>query len=149
MIGKCKDPPGSSSNKTRKERIPRMRRVIAPKTSQISNSLMKELGDLKERTRLGYELNLEWIPGFVKYQNGKQLVEEVVGDTIFIYSENLEESLELVRHGFAEWILNQHTRPHRQLINKLITLFEEQQYEKKEKTVKAIERLLDNNITSN
>lgn len=104
---------------------------------------------MKERTRLGYEINLEWIPGFVKYQNGKQLAEEVVDDTIFIYTKNLEESLELVRHGFAEWILNQHTRPHRQLINKLITLFEEQQYEKKEKTVEAIERLLDNKITSN
>ena len=126
-----------------------MRRAIALNISQILNSLIKELNGLKERTRLGHEINLEWIPGFVKYQNGKQLVEEVAGDTIFIYAENPEQSLELVRHGFAEWILNQHTRPHRQLINKLITLFEEQQYEKKEKTVKAIERLLESNITSN
>ena len=77
------------------------------------------------------------------------LAEEVVNDTIFIYTESLQEALELVRHGFAEWILNQHSRPYRQLINKLITLFEEQQYERKEKTVEAIERLLDSNITSN
>ena len=92
MISKCKDLPGSSPDKTRKERTPRMRRTIALNASQISNNLIKELDDLKERTRLGYEINLEWIPGFVKYQNGKQLVEEVVGDTIFIYSENPEET---------------------------------------------------------
>jgi hypothetical protein len=90
---------------------------------------------------LGYEVNVEWLPDAIKYQNGKKLAEEVVNDTIFIYTENLQEALELVRHGFAEWILNQHTKPYRQLINNLITLFEDQQYERKEKTVEAIVRL--------
>ena len=98
---------------------------------------------------MGYEVKVQLLPGAVKYKNGKLLAEEVVNDTIFIYTENFQEALELVRHGFAEWILNQHTKPYRQLINKLITLFEEQQYERKEKTVEAIERLLDSNITSN
>ena len=98
---------------------------------------------------MGYEVKVQLLPGAVKYKNGKLLAEEVVNDTIFIYTENFQEALELVRHGFAEWILNQHTKPYRQLINKLITLFEEQQYERKEKTVGAIERLLDRNITSN
>ncbi len=91
---------------------------------------------------------MKWLPGAVKYKNSKLLVEEVVNDTIFIYSENPEETLELVRHGFAEWILNQHTKPYRQLINKLITLFEEQQYERKEKIIEGIEKLLEKNFTS-
>ena len=43
-------------------------------TLQVSNKLTKELDDLKERTHLGYEIKLEWMPGFVKYQNKKQLV---------------------------------------------------------------------------
>lgn len=76
------------------------------------------------------------------------LEEEVVNDTIFIYTESFQEALDLVRHGFVEWILNQHTKPYRQLINKLITLFEDQQYERKEKTIKAIEKLLCRNIVS-
>ena len=104
--------------------------------------LVMELHRLQRSTRIGYEVALEWLPGKVKYYNGKQLAEEVVGDTILIYTEELTNAIELVRHGFAEWILNQHTRPYRRLINKLITLFEEQQYEKKERTINALEKLL-------
>jgi hypothetical protein len=103
-----------------------------------SNRIAKELNVLKQRTGLGLEVNVEWLPGTVKYQNGKRLAEEVSADKIFIYAKNPEETIELVKHGFAEWILNQHTKPYRQLINKLIELFEEQQYERKEKTVEAI-----------
>jgi hypothetical protein len=36
----------------------------------------------------------------VKYKNGKQLLEEVVGDTIFIYVEDLAEAMPLLTHGF-------------------------------------------------
>ncbi|MHA2323763.1 MAG: hypothetical protein ACXACB_00050 [Promethearchaeota archaeon] len=91
---------------------------------------------------IGYEVKVKWLPGAIKYKNTKLLAEEVVNDTIFIYTETIQEALELVHHGFAEWILNKHTKPYRQLINKLITLFEEQQYERKEKIVEAIEKLL-------
>jgi hypothetical protein len=87
-------------------------------------------------------VTVEWLPGRIKYHNGKRLAEEVVGDTIFIYSENPQKVIELVRHGFAEWLLNQHTKPYRQLINKLITLFEEQQYENKEKIIEALTKLI-------
>jgi len=69
------------------------------------------------------------------------LAEEVGGDTIFIYTENREKAIELVRHGFAEWILNRHTKPYRQLINKLIAPFEEQQYERKERIVEILSKL--------
>lgn len=115
-----------------------------------SHNIEKELDLLKQRTRLGYEVNVEWLPDTIKYQNGKKLVEEVSGDTIFIYTENPDEALEMVKHGFAEWMLNQHTKPYRQLINKLIELFEEQQYERKEETVEAIVRLFaDRNLGAN
>jgi len=48
----------------------------------------------------------------------------------------------LMRHGFVEWILNQHTKPYKQLVNKLITLFEEQQYQRKEQIVETLVDLL-------
>ena len=101
-----------------------------------------ELERLKRRVGMGFEVNVRWVSGAVKHHNGKQLAEEVVGDTILIYTKNPQKAIELVRHGFAEWILNQHTKPYRQLINKLITLFEEQQYERKEKTVQALTKLM-------
>ena len=108
----------------------------------IYKELKEELNRLQRRADMGYEVTVEWLPGTVKYHNGKKLAELVVGDTILIFKEDPEEALELVRHGFAEWILNQHTKPYRQFIDKLITLFEEQQYEKKEKTVESLMNLL-------
>jgi len=100
--------------------------------------LEEELQRLQHMTNFGHEIVLEWLPGVAKFNNGKQLVEEVIENTIFIYDRNPQKALELVRHGFAEWILNQHTRPYRQLINKLITLFEEQHYERKEKLIESL-----------
>jgi len=104
--------------------------------------LEAELEKLKRKVGIGFEVSFCWLPSTVKYKNGKQLAEEVIGDTILVYTENSQEALELVRHGFAEWILNQHTKPYRQLINKLITMFVEQQYERKEKIVEALTNLL-------
>lgn len=109
---------------------------------EIEARLEAELERLKREVGIGFEVSVRWLPGTVKHHNGKQLAEEVIGDTILIYTKNPEEALELVRHGFAEWILNQHTKPYRQLINKLITLFEQQQYERKEKTVQALTKLM-------
>jgi len=104
-------------------------------------ALKKELERLQCLICLGYEVTVRWQPGMVKHHDAKQLLEEVKGNTIFVYTENPEEAIGLVRHGFAEWILNQHTKPYRQLINKLISLFEEQQYEKKEKIVESLANL--------
>ena len=109
---------------------------------QRSHKLETELERLKLKIGMGFGIKLEWLPGFVRHKNGKQLLEEVVGDTIFIYVEDFFEAKNLLTHGFFEWLLNNHTRPYRQLVNKLITLFEEQQYERKEKTVKALDALL-------
>jgi len=92
---------------------------------------------------LGYEVKVKWLPGAIKYRNGKRLKEEVVGDNILIYLGGDERDvIELLFHGFAEWILNQHTKPYRQLINSFITLWEEQQYERKERTVEALVKLM-------
>lgn len=106
-----------------------------------------ELENLKGKVGIGFEVSLCWLPGTVKYKNGKQLVEEVIQDTILIYTKDHDEASELIRHGFVEWILNQHTKPYRQLINKLIALFEEQQYERKEKTVETFAKLLSRNLS--
>jgi|GEM_PF-2305448 len=104
--------------------------------------LIKELQRLQQTTNIGYEVKLQWLPGEIQFNNGKQLAEQVIGDTIFIYAKNPERALNLMRHGFMEWILNQHTSPYRQLVNKLITLFEEQYYERKEKLIESLMNIL-------
>ena len=91
---------------------------------------------------MGFEVNVEWLPGTVKHKTGKQLLEEVVGNTIFIYVEEFLEAKYLLAHGFSEWLLNQHTKKYRLLINKLIEVFEQIQYEEKEKIIDAITKLL-------
>lgn len=101
-----------------------------------------ELEKVKRKVKMGFEVSVIWLPGIAKYKNGKRLAEEVVGNTIFIYTEDPTEAVEMVRHGFLEWVFNQHTKSYRELINKLISLFEEQHYEAKEKTVEALMELL-------
>jgi len=109
--------------------------------------LEKYFKELKERLGFGHELNFEWLPGTVKFKNGKQLEEEVVGNTILIYAEDQERAKKLLAHGFAEWLLNQHTKRYRLLINKLIELFEQIQYEEKEKLIGVITKLMEESLT--
>lgn len=105
-----------------------------------------ELERLKQKIGLGVEVGLLWRPGDVKCKDGKKLLEEVLGNKIIIYARKPADARQLLAHGFVEWLLNEHTRPYRQLINKLITLFEEQQYQKKEKTVEALAELLTSSV---
>ena len=111
-------------------------------TGTEKERLEDELQRIKTRVPMGSEVTLQWMPGTVKLRNGRQLEEEVVGNRIFVYAENLDRAVELVAHGFAEWLLNQHSKPYRQMINKLIEFFEETQYGQKEKIADAVTKLL-------
>jgi hypothetical protein len=104
--------------------------------------LEAELEKLKRKVDLGFEVKVRWLPGEIKFKDRKKLEEEVIGNTIFIYEENPTRAKLLLAHGFTEWILNQHTKKYRLLINKLIELFEQIQYEEKEKIVDAISKLI-------
>jgi hypothetical protein len=59
----------------------------------------------------------------VKLIKGRQLEEEVIKDKIFIYADDLDRVIELVRQCLAERLLNQQPKRYR-MINKLIELFE-------------------------
>lgn len=115
----------------------------AVSTRSVEALLDAELERLKHQVGMGFEVKVKWLPDTTKFKNGKQLLEEVIGDTIFIYAENPAEAMRLIPHGFAEWLLNQHTKRYRMLINKFIELFEEIQYWEKEKIIKALENLIE------
>jgi hypothetical protein len=108
----------------------------------IQSALAEDLEGMKRKLGIGYDVHVEWHPGAIKFRDGRQLEEEVKGDTIFIYAEKPNRAKELLAHGFAEWLLNQHTKKYRLLINKLIEVFEQIQYEEKEKIVDAISKLI-------
>jgi len=97
---------------------------------------------LKGRVGMGFEVKVKWLPETTRFKNGRQLLEEVAGDTILIYAEDPASAVQLLRHGFAEWLLNQLTKRYRLLINKLIELFEEIHYEEKEKLADALAELI-------
>ena len=104
--------------------------------------LEAELERLKLKAGMGLEINLEWSPGIVRHKKGKRLLEEVSGDTIFIYLKDLDEAMPLLTHAFLEWLLNQNTKRYRLLINKLIEVFEQIHYDQKEKIIEAIAKLI-------
>jgi len=108
----------------------------------VEAELESELKRLKRNVGMGFEVSVMWLPGTVKHKDGKQLQEEVSGDTILIYTQEPSETIHLLAHGFAEWILNQHTKRYRLLINKLIELFEQIQYEEKERIIQALTKLM-------
>jgi hypothetical protein len=110
--------------------------------TEVEAELEAELGRLKRNVGMGFEVSVMWLPGTVKHKDGKQLQEEVSGDTILIYTQEPAETIHLLAHGFAEWILNQHTKRYRLLINKLIELFEQIQYEEKERIIQALTKLM-------
>ena len=113
-----------------------------PQASKVEARLEAELERLKRKVGIGFEVSVRWLPGKTRYKNGKQLLEEVVGDTIFIYVEDLAEAMPLLTHGFSEWLLNQNTKRYRLLINKLIEVFEQIQYDEKERIVEAVAKLI-------
>jgi hypothetical protein len=98
--------------------------------------LKHELARLKSRFRMGHELRLQWIPN-----NGPKSG-EVIGTTIRIYETNQARALDTLRHEFVEYLLTRDlVAPYKRLINKLISLFEEEMYDRKEKLVERLQEL--------
>lgn len=83
---------------------------------------------------MGHELKLKWIPN-----GNEKLSGEVKGDVIYVYDEDEQEALETLRHEFLDYILTKELIwPSQELINKLISLFGELLYERKEKLIEKI-----------
>jgi hypothetical protein len=99
--------------------------------------LKHELARLKSKFKLGSELKLEWTP------NDGSKSGEVLDTTIRIYEENETKALDALRHEFVEYLLTRDlVAPYKRLINKLISLFEEEMYDRKEKLVERLRDLI-------
>jgi hypothetical protein len=101
----------------------------ASKNSALER-LETELTHLKQEFQMGQELKLQWMP------NDGSKSGEVSGGTIRIYEADDAKALDTLRHEFVEYILmNELVAPYKRLVNKLIMLFEEEMYDRKEKLV--------------
>lgn len=107
-----------------------------------SGRVQEELTRLKKLVPIASEVTVRWLPGRVVHGKAGQLEEEVRGNVILIYAEDPDWALELLHHGFIEWLLNQHSQPYRQMINRLLDVFEDQQYAQKEKIADALTKVL-------
>lgn len=102
--------------------------------SDTLRQLEAELAHLKQKFQIGQELKLEWVPN-----NGPKSG-EVTGTTVHIYEIDESKALDTLRHEFIEYILvNELVSPYKQLINKLISLFEEDMYKRKERLVERLQ----------
>jgi hypothetical protein len=112
-----------------------------PKASKRYNDqtfrlLKHELARLKSKFKVGQELKVEWVP------NDGPKSGEVTGTTIRIYEADTKKALDTLRHEFIEYLLTQDlVAPYKRLINKLISLFEEEMYDRKEKLVERLREL--------
>jgi len=85
---------------------------------------------------MAHELKIEWLPNGDSKKSG-----EVIGRTIYIYEEDEAKALDTLRHEFLDYTISSELEaPYKRLINKLIAVFEEEMYGRKER---LIEKLLE------
>lgn len=110
---------------------------------RVLRKLELELEHLKQTFDFGRELQIGWLPGYVRHTNGRRLLGEVVNRTIFIYAELESDALKVLRHEFIENIMvSKFVGPYKQLVNALLAAFEQQVYTDKEKVIKKLVSLL-------
>jgi hypothetical protein len=99
--------------------------------------LRKMLDRLKRLTGLGQELNLKWIPS-----GNRELLGEVKGDCIFIYSERFDDVVETLVEEFVEYVIADSSKPYVSALNALIRVVKEDAYRRRDKVAKALAKLL-------
>jgi len=108
-----------------------MEKTVSIVNKNSEARLKRELERFKKKFQMAYELKVQWFPNGNNKKSG-----EVLGTTIYIYEENEIKALDTIKHEFIEYILTYElVVPYKKLVNKLITLFEEEMYERKEKLI--------------
>jgi hypothetical protein len=113
-----------------------MSKASRNRINETLQRLETELARLKRKFQIGQELKLEWMP-----DDGPKSG-EVSGGIIKIYEADQTKALDTLRHEFIECLLTRDlVAPYKRLINKLISLFEEEMYDRKERLVERLQKL--------
>ncbi len=110
-----------------------------PRLEQNGFSLIleEELERLKARVGIKTDFTVVWLPKADSKKEG-----EVVGNTIFVYSSDIDEALQTLRHEFVDIIVSSAIQPYLKLVNILLSAISEDAYKKKEEAVEALLKLL-------
>lgn len=103
----------------------------------LTRMLQKELDYLKQKSMTVMDLKVLWIPKADHTKEG-----QVVGNTIYVYSTNLADALETLRHEFFDAMICTASKPYLELINALLSVISEQAYSKKEEVVESLVRMM-------
>ncbi len=109
--------------------------------TQFQRKLNSEFRRLKSALKVGHELEVKWLPGRDKDFHGEKLRGEVVDDTIYIYDKEEEKALSTLRHEYFDFAVCQVIEPYKSIANKLISVMNDEAYQKKEKLIERLSRL--------
>ena len=104
-----------------------------------SRILQAEFERLRNILKLGYELDLKWIPNKDSHISG-----EVKRSRIYLYDEDGKVALETLRHEFLDYALSKKIEPYKKVTNHLISLINAIAYERKENLLEVLTKLLIN-----
>ena len=102
-----------------------------------NKKLDAELARLKKHSGICTDYSLLWIPKADSAKEG-----EVIGDTIYIYSGNLQDAVETLHHEFFDAMVSNAIRPYVDLVNALMSLISEKAYQKKEDVIESLVRTM-------
>jgi len=114
--------------------------MVRPKQrvcADTQHGLEQELKVLKQEFSLNCELNVVLAP-----RDDSNLLGEVKGKTIYIYTSDQKEAVETLRHEFLDYMISRVAEPYKEMVNKLVSLINEQAYQTKEIIVDSILRLI-------
>ena len=75
--------------------------------------------------------------------NGSETLSGAVeGDIIYIYEEDEAKALNTLKHEVLDYAISQVIVPYKEVTNKLITLINEDAYQRKERLVEALNKIL-------
>jgi len=101
-----------------------------------------ELERLKKATGFGHELRVVWCRSCSSSLSGK-----VEDDVVYVYEENFDEALNVLRHEFFDYLVSFAVKPYeraasyyRAMVNALIKKLGEEAYLEKEKVVEVLKR---------
>ena len=122
-----------------------MCRQVFSKTSCYKHGYVRlkaEMERLKKLLGLGIDLKIEWLPGHVKQSCGKPLSGEVLCDVVYIYDTEIGEALKTLKHELIDLAISEVINCYREICNMFIKKINNDAYNKKEKLVKALTRLV-------
>ena len=104
----------------------------------VQQALEEELGRLRRMIPFEEALTVCWTP-----QSHSKVSGEVVGDTVYVYEENLRQARNTLRHEYLDCLLTRKiVEPLIALINTFIKLKEKEIYKEKEHIVSTLSKMI-------